>query len=335
MRTSIKSIKNILTATTVVAGLSTIASAAILPSQVQNDILLGTYRGGGAQGGAPFQALQSGQIAIKYENYDVGKQYTATSGVFGRAANPALSNSAAITAIDAVPQTTVANSNFQPGEDAWGIFSISEIILTSTGARLWSAAVAPYEITGMFWGEQDTYLNIANPTTQDIHGVNFKIAFWADDTPDFNATPGPGARTGASAYPTVSDGILLWTLNGFPGSADANFPLDEFLTTFNPAAGPGAPNVGNGKVDVDFGRNDAGLGPINGMFTVNTGSDASIKFTGTSPVPGGSFDKWLVNSHDPLVANVAAVPEPSLAVGAVLFAGLVGLRRRRHSMQQA
>jgi len=328
------SMKSMLMATAVVAGLGASASAAITFGSVQNDILLGTYRGGGPQGGAPFLTFQVGDLTLKYVNYDVGQLYTPTSGTFGRAANPGLTNAAAIAAMDAVPNATPASFNLRANEDSWGILTVTEIFQTATGNRLWSAAVAPYEITGMFWGEQDTYLNAVNASTQEIHGVNFKLAFFADDTPDFNATGGPSARgAGSFSYPTVTDTTLpgpIWTLNGFPGSADTNFPLDEFLTTFNPAAGPGAPNVGNGMVDADFGTNGAGTGGLNNMFQLKPGADASIKFTGITP--SGAFNGWAVQSNDPLVATAISVPAPSAIWGGALLAGLMGvqqLRRRR------
>lgn len=310
---------------------------------VPGDIRLGTF---GDAPGVPYQ----GDIVLKYVNYDVGRLYGSigaggftppATGNYARAvpANAGESNALAIAQMNAVSDVTPASYKvgaFSPGgaEDGWGILRVDTIYDASQSRILWSRTLAPYEITGMFWGEQDTYLSVPSAGNEVIHGVGFQSAFYADASKNFNFDQGglgPAARTGLTTYPTVTDGTLIWTMKGLAGSADTTFPQDEFLTDFNPAAGPGSPNVGNGKVDGDFVANDAGLGVNNNMFQVKAGADWSVKFSGISPQNQAA--SWLVQSNDPLVATTVSVPNPSAVTGGLLLGAMLGLGRLRRRQQ--
>jgi hypothetical protein len=289
-----------------------------------NDILTGVYRGGGVGGGAPLASPYIGPIVVKYVNYDVGQLYAVPDGLYGRALVPgapdAVASGPAPFMMDSLPTVTPASFALAPGEDGWGIAAATEIWDATQTIRLWSAAVSPFEFTGMFWGIVDTYLDQSSGgTDQEIHAVGYKAAFYVDDTPDFDPVQGglgPSARTGIASYPDATDGLLFWSMNGLAGAADTNFPLDEFLTNFNPSAAPGAPSVGEGKVAGTYGPNAAGVGGANSVFDLPTGADWSVRFTGISPT--GSVSPWLVQSNDPLVTT--AIPDP-----AAIYAGLLGL----------
>jgi hypothetical protein len=286
-------------------------------SNAANAILTGQYRGLGVGGGPAFASPYLGPIVVKYINYDVGQLYSTANGTYGRAADPTRTDAQAIGDLDALTTVTPASFKLDPAEDAWGIQVATEIWNDTQTVRLWTAAVSPWELTGMFWGVQDTYLDQTNSTTQEIHSVNFRAAFWVDDSPDFDPTGGPSARTGTASYPTATDGHLFWSMLGLAGAADSNFPADEFFTTFNPSAAPGAPNVGNGSVAGVYGTNAAGTGGANSVFDSSlNGADWSVRFTGVSPT--GNVASWAVQSNDPLITT--AVPTPAAA-----YAGLLGL----------
>ncbi len=304
------------------------AANALTVNGVVDDILTGKYR---AVGAVPFATPYLGPIVAKYINYDVGRLYGPADGTYGRAvpANAGESNALAIGQMDLVANATPADYKLgafggaaYASEDSWGIDRITEIYDETQSVLLWSAVLAPYEMTGMFWGETDTYLDVSGTgTVQKIHGVGFETSLYVDDTPDFSQLGGPVARTGLDSYPTATDGLLFWSMNGLAGAADTTFPLDEFLTTFNPGVGPGTPNVGDGKVHGTFGPNASGVGGANGTFDVPTGPDWSLRFTGISPptaAVSAGLVNWTVQSNDPLVTT--AIPTP-----AAIYGGLLGL----------
>jgi hypothetical protein len=178
----------------------------------------------------------AGPVTMKFRNWDTGTLYNIPDG-------PATVGEAAMDALPIVP-------GFPPNsfgsEDSWGVVQLTEIY-GDQNQLLWSAAIpGTPEITGLFWGERDTYISQTTSVqgiSQDIHGVGFKIAFWEDANKDLGNPPGQyvssanvgtDRRIAEELFEGATEGNLLWTGNSVPGF-DPNFPNDEFFTTFSPS----------------------------------------------------------------------------------------------------
>ena len=263
-----------------------------------------------------------GKIQMKFRNYDVGTLYTLGPGPAGPFIGQGL--------VNGLPQTPPPGA--APFEDGWGIFRITEIWGTSDGGLtfevpLWSNATASTELTGMFWGERDTYvLQYIDPaslvTKQAIHGVGLHVAVFEDSAKNFNPAPGPLSRaTPFPVYPTVTDGSLIWTVNSVPGW-DAGFPTDEFFTVFTPGAAPGAVNAQGGFWGTMGSVPTWGLGPSNNQLDIPNLVDVMFGFDGRASTG------WMVISNDPVEATV--VPEPLTMLGVLAsVGGIAGYIRKR------
>jgi hypothetical protein len=260
----------------------------------------------------------SGEVRMKFINFDEGTVYVADDGEYGAHGGGGVGD------LDALPQLSpvggVAN------EDGWGVFRIQEI-LDSTGLiTFYNHATANFEITGIFYGIQDTYLKVTDAGTtdeqQEIHSNGLSADFWAGPK-NFNPAGGPLARTSATTNPTATDGTLIWSLNAVPGWVAGD--SDEFFSYFRPSDGGPGIMSSNGGFYGEWGATPGGLGVDNGQWLDPVGPDLESNFTGET----GSFG-WLLNSDDPFRAT-PAIPEPVTAAMSLLgLAGvaLVALRRR-------
>lgn len=268
--------------------------------------------------------IPNGPLVMKFINYDVGVLYHVPDGLY-------------------TGESTL-NSKSQTGplngvapEDSWGIFKLTDIYNADQSVRYWSEATSTQEVTGIFWGERDTYLDqtrTGGPSTitQEIHGVGLNAAFFLG-TPvnNFNFTGGPaatGSRAGGDpVYPTATDGTLIWTFTSVPGW-NSDFPGDEFFTTFRPnLTGPTSTSANGGFFGAATAVPVLGTGIWNNLLNpdaIAPGVAARFDFTGN---PGNH--NWLVRSNDPVQVDV--IPEPVTMLG--LFLGVSGLggyiRRRR------
>lgn len=261
------------------------------------------------------QTIPNGPLVMKYVNYDVGALYTVGNGLYVGDAN-----------LNALPQT--APTGGRAGEDSWAIFRVESISNANQTVTYYNRYTAAAEITGIVWGEKDTYLNqtgAGSSLTQDIHGVGMHVAFFVDSSKNFDPTLGPSARAADGSYPTVTDGQLIWTFNSVAGW-DVSFPGDEFFTTFRPNAGVGDTSA-NGGMFAGLGSVPLfGTGAWNGDLDPNgvaSGVAARLDFTGAV----GS-DGWMVNSNDPV--RLTLVPEPG-TMAVLVLGGLALIRRRRRA----
>lgn len=262
-------------------------------------------------------------VKFKFINYDVGTIYTAGNGIWTGA-----------TTLDGLAQTGPPGG--AAGEDSWGIVKLTEIYSDDAPSPFWTSTSSLEEITGIFWGERDTYLADSGSSTahqQLIHGVGMNVAFFTQMKaalgftafdPTGGATAVGSRPSGAPVYPTVTDGALLYTFYSIPGH-NWGFPTDEFFTEFYPTPAPYTDSA-NGGFWADSGSVPYwGVGPGNtqiaqliadpdGPGPLN-GCDATFKFTGV-PDPSG---KWLVLSDDPIRTRVT----PELSSGGLMLIGLV------------
>jgi len=283
-------------------------------------------------------------VVFKFRNWDVGTIYGAGNGVFGSQSTPDPTD------LDGLAQTGPLGGDGT--EDSWGIVKLVEIYLEDDpltplidegAVPIWQTTNSLEEITGIFWGSQDTYLEDTCSGTSHVQrneGIDLNAAFFADlksagGFTAFNQLAGPTARdaSGLPIYPTVTDGTLLWTFNSIKGHNSAS--NGEFFTEFYPTPQPGTESANGGawlvtgsvpywgygsanKEIAEYIPDPDGAGPLNGC-------DATFKFTGI-PDPGG---KWLVQSDDPLRTRVS----PELSSSALMLLGLVpigiGWRRRK------
>lgn len=219
-------------------------------------------------------------------------------------------------------------------EDSWGIFKVTSIHKDNLAqTTLWFDSKDGEELTGIFWGIQDSFVDIGTdgkgvirsigtPTTSGV--VKFAVYLGSSSgATAFDATGGPTARTGLGTYPTVSDGTLWLTLDTVAGAtADAT---GVHLNAQIDVSGTFTGN-GTGFAEVTGGSN-AGFF-VAGAFTTFDGLLADVKLLFDTDAAAAT-NGWTTFSNDPIRA-VVAEPAALLLLGAaaVAMAGL-GIARRR------
>ena len=263
-----------------------------------------------------------GEIKLKFTNWDVGAQYAVQDGLYQGEAN-----------LDLLGQTPPAGK--KGIEDNWGIFRVESITDPTGTIDLWNRFTADTEVTGIFWGGRDVYLNQttgAGGTSQEIHGVGLSIAFFEDAAKNNDPFPAniAAARTAPGAFATFTDGTLIWTMKSVPGH-NSGFPGHEFFTTFWPDAAAGSANAAGGffaqlaPVDLDGDGTADDVGSLNGMIipdNIAPGVDFTTEFTGEPDISG----TWDVISDDPVRTSI---PEPLTLTLATTGALAMLLRKRR------
>jgi hypothetical protein len=284
----------------------------------------------------------SGPITIKLSNFDTGTIYSGADGTYTNDGRDLGSGPTS-----PISSLTADQSNLGsvlPGEDAWGILYVTGIYKGTNPAptpanTLW-VPTTTQEITAIFWGQTDTFVKIGSGgASEEIHSNGLQAAFFVDNTPNFDQTGGPGARTNSGnqpSYPTVTDGTLLWTFNsttGFSPAAPGQYtpdPTSEFFTDVGIAGGAVTGVVGSGGFNALVGSNDLGTGNQNNLLDAST--TVTVKFTGAAAQPsdspaGGPF--WEVASQDPVIARAVPVPTPSALAGGLLLGAMISLNRIR------
>lgn len=275
-----------------------------------------------------------GPVVIKYTNFDEGTVYLVPGGPPPAGTEYGIHGGAGIPILNGLPQTGIIPPAAAP-TDSWGIFRIDTITDTTGTIDIYNRFSFPYEITGIFWGSQDSYLKVTDgglPTEQqETHGVGMHAAFFTDFTKNWNPAGGPLAvgswAGGLPVYPTATDGNLLWTVNSVPGWLLGD--PDEFFSFFRPQGnGPGAASSNGGFV-ADAGAVPFwGTGGFNSTIIDSVGADMEINFTADTV---GAFT-WLLHSDDPIrLQRNASIPEPisaGLSLLGLAGLGLIASRRR-------
>ena len=252
-------------------------------------------------GAITFLQPYQGPVTMKFIDWDVGTLYGIADP-----ANP-VQGEANLDALN--PQWPPPNSFC--AEDMWGAAQLTTI-RGQNNELLWSAAIpGTPEITGLFFGERDTYFDQSTTggnITQYIHGQGVRIAFWEDANNDLGNPPGtyPGGNTGTArrtaeaVFEGATEGTLLWTLNSGPGW-DVTYPNDEFFTTYSPSGGilPGGFNALGGMM-ADVGTIYT-CGPDGAPGQVNVDDDldgitdnlSELGFAGSDDVPMTGTNNWL------------------------------------------
>jgi len=274
------------------------------------------------------QLFQTGGISIKLSGVTAGTLYQniPVNSTLGVTENPA---GLGVTTMNAVPLQTPPVGSTIPGEDTWGIFTITGIFsLADPVNALWTPAGKGQEITAIFYGGKDFFLKQTSLNTQSIDSVGLQADFYLDTTPDYTVGAA-GARVG-NTYPTVTDGTLILST-----IAKAGFihPVGEdggLATAANSSFNGAAGGQGQTFLDVTGGAdvNMFNTNSILSQFVPGLVTDIQANFTtSTIAVPAGG---WVARVNDPLTTEVIPEPATTLA-GLACMIPLLGsvLRRRR------
>jgi hypothetical protein len=265
--------------------------------------LIETYLPGGAQ------------VEMKFTNYDAGTRYFNLP--IGETDPDTLPTLAAEDATVLTPYKVVGPY----GDDGWGVFFLSTIQdLNVSTIEYYNRGLAPFEITGIFWGLDDELITY-NGTDQFIQSNDLQFAMF-EGTPKNFAQGNPLLRGAGETFPTVTDGSLIWTGNSVLGDALAD-PY-EFRTTFTPTTNI----VGGGGFYAATGAVDSwGEGPLNWMFAeLLDGVNFKFQFT----ADGSGAGLWPLKSQDPIEAEIT----PELSSGGLMLLGMLPIgvawfRRRK------
>jgi hypothetical protein len=240
--------------------------------------------------------------------------------------------------VNAIGASTTAGSfDAHPGdgrrEDTWGVGRVTNI-RDSSGFDVWTPGGKGQELTFMFYGEQDFYVEQTSPTEQFINGVGMRVDFYLDLTPDFDQTLGSSGRTGDATYTTATDGTLVLASHSVPGFINASGVFGGLASAFESQfALSTLSGRGSTFLELDPGTTDYDVFNTDTWPSLGAQSDPTADFrvnwsiTANSGV-GGTND-WLVVADGPISAS--AVPEPSSLVLAGIAAGWLFrcCRRRR------
>jgi len=296
----------------------------------------------------------SGPFRINLQNWDNGALYpnlgpTGTGMGYGQNGTGTQTVPGGIATLDAnqlvgatgaYSQPTVINGVAQPAsnsnEDSWGIARI--VTITDLfGAVVWSESVKNAQLTIMFYGEKDFYVNQLANGFQEIDGVGMHVDMYYQAKTDpgytqYDPLGGSGNRTGASTYNTVTDGTLILsavsTSDFIHDTGVLGGRATEFASNFNSTSG----GTGQMYMSVTGGTMGYAFDQNGFVSPFGTGRTADLfgQFTTTvNGFPTVTFD-WLGRSNDPVTGGFQPVPEPSTygLAGAALLSGMVALRRR-------
>lgn len=279
--------------------------------------------------------LYTGQFTIKLQGVAMGTLYNTPAGTttgYG-AGGSSGSVAAGIADLDAIglPATGAWGS-----EDSWGVAQITGIYANDAEESLvWSPSGKDQQLTVMFYGEQDFYVNSANGETYNIDGVGLHVDLYLEDTTGvytpYSVAAGAAGRTNFDQYAGVTDGDMLLSLlstsdflhaAGVAGGTEAEFS-SNFNNTSLLGGGDSYLNVVGGLQAAFFNSN---------LFTSPFGTTADFKATFTTQPPSGAAAQagWLISLNDPIIGNFSPIPEPSTygLIGACALLGYVAFRRR-------
>ncbi len=304
-----------------------------------------------AFGGHHVGDLYAGPIRINLQDFDMGTLYpdlgapgtargygqngTGTQTIQGGINTLDGTQTVGATGAQVVP--TTVNGVAQPAsngtEDSWGIARIISITDLSGGV-VWSEAGKNAQLTIMFYGEKDFYVNQLANGFQEIDGTGLHVNLYYQSKSDgaytaYDPFPGSAGRTGVSSYTTATDGTLVLSAVSTPGFIHDAGTLGglatEFASVYNQTSG----GTGQTYLSVTGGANAFAFDQnyFDSPYVAGVTADLFAQFT---TVPNTTTGDWLVRSNDPVTGAFVPVPEPSTyaIMGVAFLSGLVALRRR-------
>jgi hypothetical protein len=290
----------------------------------------------------------TGQLEIKYDNWDMGTLY---------APNQVATNEAAV---DLLGQNSPLGG--EPGEDGWLVFRIKSISMASgAGTTLWAdGPLNDTELVGIGYGITDVavYTGAPDPGTGNWQTYVFSVGatydIWEQPKGNFDPSLGSGGRlAGLDAYTGVGTpgGVAGASLLVRAETIDGIDPYGESIPLFTPDADTfeqvydfdGVAGLTHSFLNAtagEWGDDDLSNGEmISGVFSDPIsgapGKIADMRMKSSSwfydpDTDPNTDDDWFFKSHDPIVGTYA-VPEPLTMLA--LFGGITGLggyiRKRR------
>lgn len=278
----------------------------------------------------------SGAFRINLQDFDMGTLYPSL-GAPGNAIGYGQNGTGTQTVAGGEATTNAGQSAGATGaignEDSWGIARILTIT-DLDGNVVWSETGKHAQLTIMFYGERDFYVNQLANGFQEVNGTNLHVDLYLQNMSDpgytaYQPLPGSAGRTGASSYNTVTDGELVLSTVSTAGFIHPDGTLGgsatEFSSVFNQTSG----GTGQTYLSVTGGdyANQFNQNYYNSPYIPGVTADLFAQFTTAINTSTGD---WLVRSNDPVTGDFVAVPEPSTygLIGAALLSGIVALRRR-------
>lgn len=316
------------------AGLLALASLAFLP-QANAQV---TFSYEDTVSGNAIGTAFTGPFRINLQLFDNGSLYPSL-GAPGSAAGYGDNGTGTQTVAGGISTLNglqvAAPTNGQPGEDTWGIGRVLTIT-DLAGSVVWSEANKNAEITLMFYGLQDFYIQELSDGYQEINGVNLNVDFYYQSKTDvgytqYNPLLGSAGRSGANSYATVTDGTNFLSTRSQAGfihdAGEFGGVATEFASVFNVNSGGTGQtylSVVGGTMAADFNSDY-----YTSSLLAGATADMFAQFT-TALNANPQVSDWLVRGNDPIVGNLAPIPEPSTygLIGAGVLLGGVFLRRR-------
>ncbi len=274
------------------------------------------------------QIFNSGAIEIKLSGVAAGTIYPSfgvPGTTVGVTENP---GGLGVAVMNAIPGQTPPAGSTIPGEDTWGIFTVSGIFSSTDPINpIYTPNFKGSQINVIFYGAKDFFATQTSTGTQSFDSTGLMADFY-QSTPGGFTIGAPTDRVG-NTYPTVTAGTLILSTVSTAGFihdvGEAGGLATTVASSFNGAAGGQGQtflNVTGGADAAQFNTNAIASAYVPGLF-----ADLQANFTtSTLFVPTG----WLVRVNDPIAGVV--IPEPATALaGIACMVPLLGsvLRRRR------
>ncbi len=302
-------------------------------------------------------SIGTGDIKIKYENWDVGRLYDN--------GQPVATTEAQCDALleDGAPQVLLPGS-FQQSEDGWFVFRVTSIQPGAGGSNLWSDGNGGKELVGIGYGMRDVAAYVGPAGQTYIYGKGLTIDVYEQDHGQFDHTLGPNARINHTTYANIGTAggaaganllVRLETIGADPDDPDAQIdmyvpsmplinPQEDWEISWEFDGGTGQSMMFADATAGVWGDDNLGNGElVDGPFTdpVTRGTpfvttdiaEAMIRARVEANPTNLDFsdkDDWYFISEDPINTTLA-IPEPLTMVA--LFGSLAGLggyiRKRR------